>query len=723
MSTAHWELVRYKFDLTFTVLLFLALILGGMFIIDLRLKKRIVRRFAKSNNEADAVITPFQYPAKKVVLLVILFLAGLVAFFFILIFTYESYENQLVVKWIGAVFFIFALLGGYFFGNLKHSKQLEELINKLQLQIIDKKTAQDTLMQSEQRLQRQNASLAHLALMQLGSGRSAQEIFMEMTKVSAETLNVERVSIWRLSEDKEQLECLSLYLKSKNLHTVAKPLQAKDLPNYFSHLANHRVTAINDVFDHIATSEFTADYMQVNDIGAMLDGSILLNNQVIGVVCHEHVGGARDWTLDEESFAGSVADLVRLTVESHKRHEVEGDLLYQQKNLEKIVQTRIASIESNAKLFRFLFERAPAIILYMDIANEIIEMNPEAERISGYSREFAIGKSYDELFSSEETRSYNQTLIQKLAISNSLQGEELLIRCADGSTVEISVSRSMELDADGNPVIISIGQDMSKQKALEASLIKAREAAESADRIKSMFVASMSHELRTPLNSIIGFLGVVLQGMSGELNVKQKDQLGRAYHSAKHLLSLISDVIDISKIEAGFLQVHVEKVSLKQLLIEVQHAVSYLAEEKHLALNIDCADQLQLETDRKRLYQVVLNVVSNGLKYTEYGSVNVSAKVQSGVLLIEVEDTGIGMKETDLNDLFKPFERIESRLKVKTLGTGLGLYLTRKILTQLLGGTIEVKSTFGVGSTFTIKVPLIAPVVTEQANGSVLEEP
>lgn len=159
------------------------------------------------------------------------------------------------------------------------------------------------------------------------------------------------------------------------------------------------------------------------------------------------------------------------------------------------------------------------------------------------------------------------------------------------------------------------------------------------------------------------------------------------------------------------------------MLIEVQHAVSYLAEEKHLALNIECADQLQIITDRKRLYQVVLNVGSNGLKYTEVGSVNVTAKVQSDVLLIEVEDTGIGIKEADLNDLFKPFERIESRLKVKTLGTGLGLYLTRKILTQLLGGTIEVKSTFGEGSTFTIKVPLIAPVVTEQANGSVVEAP
>ena len=722
MSAAHWELVRYKFNLTLAVFLFLAIILGGMFTIDLQLKKRIMRRFSKSNNGLDSVVRPFQYPAKKVVLLVLLFLAGLVAFFFIIIFTYESYENQLLVKWIGAVFFMFTLLGGYFFGNLKRSKQLEVLINQLQLQIIDKKAAQDTLMQSEQRLQRQNISLAQLATKQLDAWHNPESLFREIAEVSANALDVERVSIWQFSDDQLQLECLGLYLNSKKMHTVAKPLDSADLPIYFSHLADNRVLAVNDIFQNTATSEFTAEYLQGNGIGAMLDGTIWLNNEIIGVICHEHVGGARNWTLDEQSFVGSIADLARLTIETHKRQQAEKILSFQQKNLESIVQTRIASIESNAKLFRFLVERAPVAILYMDIANEIIEMNPEAERITGYSREFAIGKSYDELFSSEETKLYNQALIQKLATSNNLQGEELLVRCADGSTVELSVSRSMEMDADGNPMIISIGQDMSEQKALEASLIKAREAAESADRIKSMFVASMSHELRTPLNSIIGFLSVVLQGMSGELNMKQKDQLGRAYHSAKHLLSLISDVIDISKIEAGFLQVHEEKVYLKQLFIEVQHVLTHLAEEKKLILNIECSDKLQLETDRKRLYQVVLNVVSNALKYTERGSVQVTAEIKKDWLSIQVVDTGIGIAAADLDNLFKPFERIDSKLRVKTLGTGLGLYLTRKILSQLLGGTIEVKSVIDEGSIFTIKVPLKIPKTIKQTNISILEE-
>ncbi len=224
------------------------------------------------------------------------------------------------------------------------------------------------------------------------------------------------------------------------------------------------------------------------------------------------------------------------------------------------------------------------------------------------------------------------------------------------------------------------------------------------------------------LTRLLVFWGVVLQGMSGELNLKQKDQLGRAYHSAKHLLSLISDVIDISKIEAGFLQVHSEKFELKPLLNEVEHAVHHIAEDKKLALSIDCSNKLILETDRKRLYQVVLNVVSNAVKYTESGLVKVKASIKNKQLTITIKDTGIGIDEAGLNNLFKPFERIESRLRIKTLGTGLGLYLTRKILSQLLGGSIEVKSKLEEGSTFTIYVPTIMPDIISQTSTSVLDE-
>ena len=316
-----------------------------------------------------------------------------------------------------------------------------------------------------------------------------------------------------------------------------------------------------------------------------------------------------------------------------------------------------------------------------------------------------------------------------MTAANAIKGKEfksveLMLQNAAGEKIEYACSLGAVVENvdSGQNQIVAIAHDVSAQKALQNSLIQAREAAESADRIKSMFVASMSHELRTPLNSIIGFLGVVLQGMSGELNLKQKDQLGRAYHSSKHLLSLITDVIDISKIEAGFLQVYVEKFELATLLTEVQYATQHLVQEKQLQLIIECPTNIKLDTDRKRLYQAVLNVVSNALKYTEQGSVKVVANTKGKYLVIAVHDTGIGIDEAGQANLFKPFERIESRLKIKTLGTGLGLYLTRKILTQLLGGEISVNSQVGVGSIFTIQVPVKMPKIVLQNYTSILED-
>ena len=366
------------------------------------------------------------------------------------------------------------------------------------------------------------------------------------------------------------------------------------------------------------------------------------------------------------------------------------------------------ALRRSEERFRHVVDSAPAAILYMDNATKVIEINPEVEIVSGYTRDEVIGKTFYELFSDKKIRPQHLGIFKKILAGEKLQGLELQMRRADGSIGDYSISVSLDQDNDGNPMIIAIAQDMSVQKILEASLITAREAAESADRIKSMFVASMSHELRTPLNSIIGFLGVVLQGMSGELNPQQKSQLSRAYQSSKHLLSLISDVIDISKIEAGYLEVYAEHFELKPLLDEVQQAVHHIMEEKHLALYVTCAEGLIIETDRKRLYQVLLNVVSNGLKYTEKGHVNVTAKVEHGQVIIHTQDTGIGLDEAGLAKLFKPFERVESRLKIKTLGTGLGLYLTHSILTKLLGGNITVQSMPEMGSTFIITLPLAA---------------
>jgi PAS domain S-box-containing protein len=391
--------------------------------------------------------------------------------------------------------------------------------------------------------------------------------------------------------------------------------------------------------------------------------------------------------------------------------------------LEKMVQQRTQSLLETEKRFGYVVNHAPISILIISHEGEIVEANPEAVIASGYTRDEMLGKNFISLLVAPESRLKAVEMAAMTLKGHEYRGLELMLQRKDGQKFEYDCSVGMAANEQmGQGQIVAIAQDVTQKKALATNLIKAREAAESADRIKSMFVASMSHELRTPLNSIIGFLGVVLQGMSGELNLKQKDQLGRAYGSARHLLSLISDVIDISKIEAGYLQTHVEKFNLKPLLIEVEQAVLHLAEEKRIEVTIACSAKLSLETDRKRLYQVVLNVVSNAVKYTEKGSVSVVAELKNDQVRIAVKDTGIGIDAEDLDHLFRPFERVESRLKIKTLGTGLGLYLTRKILNQLLDGKITVVSKPEIGSTFTVTIPSIIKPILAQPAKSILED-
>jgi PAS domain S-box-containing protein len=710
----------YKLELTLAMFMVLAVLTFALFVLDREFRARLLQKLSPNVDHNQFHLND---PAllHKITLSRTGFLVTLIALFILITVTYQSYTNQTIVKFFALGVFIFNLTGTYFFGSLKRAHQMERLANKLHTHIKHKDEVQEKLVQADNRLKQQSSSLAYLASTQLNKQTPPQAFFQSLIKQSAETLNVARVSVWLYSKDKQELVCEALFDLNSQSYTQGQVLSAKHLPHYFSALEQSRVVAANDVYAHSAMQEFLADYFPAYQIGAMLDATIWHDDEMIGVICHEHVGGTRDWTLDEQNYAGSLADLARLTVELHRRQKVETDLVEHRENFEDMLKTRTASIENNAKLFRFLVERAPVTILYMNAANEIIEMNPEAERISGYSRDEAIGKTYQSLFVPKELTQDHDKYFSEVFYGNKIQGQEMLIRRADGSTIELSVSRSMELDADGNPVIISIGQDISQQKALEASLIEAREAAESADRIKSMFVASMSHELRTPLNSIIGFLGVVLQGMSGELNPKQKDQLGRAYASSKHLLSLISDVIDISKIEAGFLETHRASFDVKVVMDEVTHAVQHLATERNLELQVECPDGITLNSDRKRFYQVLLNVVSNGLKYTEKGHVKVMFMPLDDMLEITVEDTGIGMDEEGLTKLFKPFERIESRLKIKTLGTGLGLYLTYKILTLLLGGTIAVKSKVEQGSTFTMRLPYQMPTIEAGKLVNILE--
>jgi signal transduction histidine kinase len=227
-----------------------------------------------------------------------------------------------------------------------------------------------------------------------------------------------------------------------------------------------------------------------------------------------------------------------------------------------------------------------------------------------------------------------------------------------------------------------------------------------ANRVKSEFLASMSHELRTPLNAIIGFTGTLLMKLPGPLNADQEKQLRTVQTGANHLLSLINDLLDVTKIEAGKVELSLAPVDCKEVIDEVGTSLRPQAEAKGLEFAATVPQGLTVSTDRRAFSQIIINLTNNAIKFTERGSVRIRAERRehngSRVLEISVEDTGVGIRPEDQAKLFAAFSQVDA--KIGQEGTGLGLHLSQK-LAEALGGKIELKSEYGKGSTFTIVLP------------------
>ena len=332
-------------------------------------------------------------------------------------------------------------------------------------------------------------------------------------------------------------------------------------------------------------------------------------------------------------------------------------------------------------------------------------VNPTWCQISGSSYKEALGDGWLKAVHPDDidlvTRNW-----QDSTHSNRVSYADYRFIRPDGSIAWVIGQAVPEKDVNGK-VIGYIGTitDITERKKVQ-ELQEAVMKAESADRLKSAFLATMSHELRTPLNSIIGFTGILLQRMVGPLSDEQAKQLHMIQGSAAHLLNLINDVLDISKIEAGQMPVASEPFDYTDTIENCLAKVKPMAEKKGLQI-IETIPfkSLEITSDRRRVEQILLNLLSNAVKFTEHGSVQLDCSIKRNTLITRVIDTGIGIRKEDLILLFKPFSQVETGLTRQYEGTGLGLSICQHLI-ELLGGKISVKSEPGKGSEFSFTLPL-----------------
>jgi PAS domain S-box-containing protein len=228
---------------------------------------------------------------------------------------------------------------------------------------------------------------------------------------------------------------------------------------------------------------------------------------------------------------------------------------------------------------------------------------------------------------------------------------------------------------------------------------------ERAYRLKSQFLASMSHELRTPINALMGYTSLMQDQIYGELNTRQEEALSRMNAASQHLLELINDILDLAKIEAGKMPVHVESVDVAQLIRELGQTIEPMIRRKKLEYRVELDDDVaSIETDRTKVKQIILNLLSNAVKFTREGHIAVRAHAADDGVIIEVADSGIGITEEDIQKIFEDFRQVDQSSTREYGGTGLGLSITKKLL-HLLGGTVRVESSIGEGSTFIVSLP------------------
>jgi PAS domain S-box-containing protein len=557
--------------------------------------------------------------------------------------------------------------------------------------ISEELTAERALRESEHRLAAQSSALTALTARHADPDDRFEDRLRGILEVAAETLQVERVSMWRFDAGRAAIDCVGLFRRAAGRHDSGAQLLRTRFPAYFEAIESERVIAAHDAKSDLRTREFTDSYLDPENIGAMLDVPLRQGEMVRGVLCVEHVGGARTWTVDEQNFAVSTANLIAVAIADERRREA---------------LARVAESDARARL---ILDTAHDAFVGMDSAGRIVSWNAQAQHTFGWTREEVLGRNLAETIIPLDFREAHNKGMQRFLetgaapVVNKRLELRGLHRAGHEFPIEITITSPMPR-GDGF-FFGAFLRDISDRRERDDQLRRAKDAAEAATRAKSEFLANMSHELRTPLNGVIGYAQLLQRDRS--LSGAQRESLDAISQCGAHLLDLINDVLDLSKIEAGFVDIEPTATDLAQLATDLRHVVGDSARRKGVVLSMVVASDVprRVVLDGRHVRQVLLNLLGNAIKFTADGDVRLGiSRAGPGQLAFEVTDTGVGIEPHAIAEIFDAFT--QTKTGAAAGGTGLGLTISRHLLRRM-GAELRVESTPALGSRFYFTLPLV----------------
>jgi PAS domain S-box-containing protein len=366
-------------------------------------------------------------------------------------------------------------------------------------------------------------------------------------------------------------------------------------------------------------------------------------------------------------------------------------------------------MKNKKERFEILFENNPHPTWVYDVETlRFLEVNRAAVRHYGYSREEFLAMRITDIRPPGDVSALLEELKKERP---DVQSSERRYLTKDGWVIPVAVTSNLA-ELHGRKVVVVVAEDITARKQAQEILIRSKEDAERATQFKDQFLSTMSHELRTPLNSILGFSELLSDEGYGPLNQRQRRYVDHIHKSGQHLLRLINDILDLSRIEAGRFELDLETVSISSIFDEVVSTMKPLAERKSQSLVHSADDQLEVRADATRLKQILLNLIGNAIKFTpERGRVGLVATTTDGQLRIEIHDTGPGIPFEEQTRIFEAFYRLRTPGEAIE-GTGLGLAITQRLV-QLHGSELGISSEVGKGTCFYFLLPALTATKTE----------